>query len=98
MGGPYSESYHRECRDQGHAMTGVMSTLSSVVLTVHLIMNIINANNNNNNVSTLFDFNLNTDLGSLIGNIQCGNVRIFLPLRFYVNSILVILKPQKLPI
>ena len=51
MGGPYSESYHRECRDQGHAMTGVMSTLSSVVLTVHLIMNIINANNNNNNVS-----------------------------------------------
>ena len=53
MGGPYSESYHRECRDQGHAMTGVMSTLSSVVLTVHLIMNIINANNNNNNVSTV---------------------------------------------
>ena len=51
MGGPYSESHHRECRDQGHAMTGVMSTLSSVVLTVHLIMNIINANNNNNNVS-----------------------------------------------
>ena len=40
----------------------------------------------------------NTDLGSLIGNIQCGNFRIFLPLRFYVNSILVILKPQKLPI
>ena len=41
--------------------------------------------------------NLNTDLGSLIGNTQCGNCGIFLPLRFYVKSILVILKPQKLP-
>ena len=38
-----------------------------------------------------------TDLGSLIGNTQCGNFRIFMPLRFYVKSILVILKPQKLP-
>ena len=38
-----------------------------------------------------------TDLGSLIGNIHCGNFSIFLPLRFYVKSILVILKPQKLP-
>ena len=28
---------------------------------------------------------------------QCVNFRIFLPLRFYVKSILVILKPQKLP-
>ena len=28
---------------------------------------------------------------------QCGNLRIFLPLWFYVKSILVILKPQKLP-
>ena len=36
-----------------------------------------------------------TDLGSLIGNTQCGNFRIFLPLRFYVKLILVILKPQK---
>ena len=29
-----------------------------------------------------------TDLGSLIGNTQCGNFRIFLPLKSYVNSIL----------
>ena len=32
-----------------------------------------------------------TDLGSLIGNTQCGNFRIFLPLRFSVESVLVIL-------
>ena len=31
---------------------------------------------------------INTDLGSLIGNTQCGNFRIFLPLKSYVNSIL----------
>ena len=36
----------------------------------------------------------NTDLGSLIGNTQSGNFRNFLPLRFYVKSILVILKPK----
>ena len=30
-------------------------------------------------------------------NILFGNFRIFLPLRFYVKSILVILKPQELP-
>ena len=29
---------------------------------------------------------------------QCGNFRIFLPLRFYVKSILVVWKPQNLPI
>ena len=34
-----------------------------------------------------------TDLGSLIGITQCGNFRTFLPLKFYVKSILVILKP-----
>ena len=34
-----------------------------------------------------------TDLGSLIGNSQCGIFRIFLPLTFYVKSILVVLKP-----
>ena len=34
-----------------------------------------------------------TDLGSLIGNTQCGNFRIFLTLRFTVKSIVVILKP-----
>ena len=38
-----------------------------------------------------------TDLGSLFGITQCGNFRIFLPVRFYVKSILVILKFQKLP-
>ena len=38
----------------------------------------------------------NTDFGSLIGNTQCGNLRIFLPLIFYVKSILVILMLQKL--
>ena len=38
-----------------------------------------------------------TDLGSLIRNTQCGNFRIFLLLRFYVKSILIILKSQKLP-
>ena len=32
-----------------------------------------------------------TDLGLLIGKSQCGNFRIFLPFRFYVKSILVIL-------
>ena len=37
------------------------------------------------------------DLGSLIENTQCGNFRIFQPLRFYVKSFLVTLKPQKLP-
>ena len=34
-------------------------------------------------------------LGSLIVNTQCKNFKIFHPLRFYVKSILVILKPQK---
>ena len=38
-----------------------------------------------------------TDLGSLIGKTQCGNFRNFLPLRFYVKSNLVMLKPKKLP-
>ena len=38
---------------------------------------------------------ISTDLGILIGNTQCGNLRIFLPLRFYVKLILVILKPPK---
>ena len=38
-----------------------------------------------------------TDLGSLIGNTQCGYFRIFVQLRFYVKSILVIVKPQKMP-
>ena len=37
-----------------------------------------------------------TDLASLIGNTQCENFRIFLPLIFYVKSILVILKLHKL--
>ena len=41
--------------------------------------------------------NMYTDLDSLIGSTQCGSIRNFLPLRFYVKSILVILKPQKLP-
>ena len=36
-----------------------------------------------------------TDLGSLIGKAQCGKFRIFLPLRIYVKSNLVILKPLK---
>ena len=35
-----------------------------------------------------------TDLGSLIGNTQCRNFRNFLPLGFYVKSMLVILKPK----
>ena len=34
----------------------------------------------------------NTDLGSLIGDEQCGNFRIFLQLRFCMKLILVILK------
>jgi len=39
-----------------------------------------------------------TDLGSsLILYGQYGNFRIFMLLRFYVKSILVIMKPQKLP-
>ena len=40
------------------------------------------------NVSTAYT--TSTDLGSLIGNTQCENIRIFLPLRFYMKSILVI--------
>ena len=36
-----------------------------------------------------------TDLGNLIGDTQCGTFRFFQPLRFYVKSILVILKPPK---
>ena len=35
-----------------------------------------------------------TDLDSLIGITQCENFRIFFPLRFYVKSILVVLKPK----
>ena len=38
-----------------------------------------------------------TDLGNLIGNTQCENFRFFLPFRSYVKSIMVTLKPQKLP-
>ena len=38
-----------------------------------------------------------TDLGSLFGNAQCENFKIFLKLRFYLKSILVIWNPQKLP-
>ena len=34
---------------------------------------------------------LHTDLGSLIGNTQFGNYRIFLPIRFYVKSTMIIL-------
>jgi len=45
----FREKYHQECRENGQAMNGVMSTMSSVALTIHLIMNIANANNNNNN-------------------------------------------------
>ena len=37
-----------------------------------------------------------TWVGNLIGITQCENLRIFLPLRFYVKSILVILTSQKL--
>ena len=44
----------------------------------------------------IFIFFLCTDLASLIGNAKCGTIRIFLPLRFYVKSILVLLKSQKL--
>ena len=40
---------------------------------------------------------INTDLGSLIGNTQYENFKIFLPHRFYLTLILVLLKPQKLP-
>ena len=47
------------------------------------------------NVETKCDVHC-TDLGSIIGNTQCGNFRFFLPHRFYVKSILVILKPTKL--
>ena len=36
-----------------------------------------------------------TELSSLIGKAQCGKFRIFLPLRVYVKSNLVILKPLK---
>ena len=42
------------------------------------------------------NFHTHTVLGSRIGNTQYGNFRIFLPLQFYVKSIFVILKPQKL--
>ena len=38
-----------------------------------------------------------TDLGSLIVNTQSVNFRVFLPIIFYVKSILVMLEPQKLP-
>ena len=34
------------------------------------------------------------DLGNLIGKTQCWNFRNLLPIRFYVNSTLVILKPK----
>ena len=44
---------------------------------------------NNLNFLLFFPFRQNIDLGSLIRNMQCGNSRTFLPLRFYVESILV---------
>ena len=40
---------HQECKEEGHAMNGVMSTMSAIVLVMHLILNVSNANNNNNN-------------------------------------------------
>ena len=40
-------------------------------------------------------FEILTDLGSLIGNTQFGKFMIFLPTRFYVKSIMVILNPPK---
>ena len=46
-------------------------------------------------VSILMNFpqcSNSTVLGSLIGNTQCENFRIFLPLRFYMELILVVLK------
>ena len=43
--------------------------------------------------NTAFNAIFVTDLDSLIGSTQGGNFVIFLPLRFYVKSILVILKP-----
>ena len=49
---------------------------------------------NSNFIKFLRNF---TDLGSLIGNTQCGYFRTFLPLRFYAKSILVNLKPPKVP-
>ena len=45
----------------------------------------------------IFKYKIGTDQGSLIGNTQHGNFRIFLPVIFYMRSILVIQKPQKLP-
>ena len=41
-----------------------------------------------------YEVRYSTDLGSLIGNAQFDD---FLLLKFYVKSILVILKPQKMP-
>lgn len=40
---------HQECKEDGHALNGVMSTMSAIVLVMHLILNVSNANNNNNN-------------------------------------------------
>ena len=47
------------------------------------------------NVNFNCNSNCITDLGSLIGNTQCENFWAFLPFRFYVKSILVVLKPPK---
>ena len=38
---------HPECKDDGNATNGVLSFLTAVVLTVHMILNVSNANNNN---------------------------------------------------
>ena len=54
-------------------------------------------NESNQYQKTLIKFGISTDLGNLIENTQCGNLRIFLPVRFYVKTISVLLKPQKLP-
>ena len=68
--GVYSDTHHRECRDSGHALTGVMNTLSAVTLTVHMILNVVNANNNNNNNNNNdnnnnnYNMNMNTVMSS----------------------------------
>ena len=64
----------------------------SSVMTATMAGMVCSALNQNNPFSAFSK--RGTDLGILIGKSQCGNFRIFLPLKLYVKSIWVILRPQ----
>ena len=70
-----------------------LNTLRSLLLAIQSVNKMTGMTYNLWNVKGLKS---GTDLGSLIGNTQCGNFRVCLPLRLCMKLVLVILKPQKL--